>query len=127
DAKQNGQILPRLRHQRRFSSGMKRSFAAHPVEALDLVDQDCAFYIVELNRQCEWIWLASTRERTNDRKATGAVIALVSKHKSGTPFRLFTPDVRIEVDNGDVAGLRNICGHHSTRSLPTSVPTDISP
>src|ERR1700691_6034392 len=123
---QNRDVLAHLIDQRSFSLGMKFRFASCPIHTLQLIYQHRALYLTNRYRQRERIRFALACERTNYRQPARAIVALIGKHQRGTPLRLFTAHLRIEFHHHNVPGLRDVRRHHSTISLPTSAPADIS-
>ncbi len=65
DGEQNRNILPHFADQRRLSLGVEFRFATGPIHALQLIDENCALYLVDGDGQGEWVGFALAREWTN--------------------------------------------------------------
>ena len=105
---------------------MKLRAAASPVEALQLIDENGTFDFAHGDGEREGVRLALAGERTDDGQAAGAVVADVGEDERGAALRLFAADLGIEIEEDDVAGVGHVGSYHSTDSLPTAGPVEIS-
>src|SRR2546428_11819080 len=105
---------------------MKSGVAGSPVQAFELINQDRGVNFVERNRESERVRLSPAGEWTNNREATGAVIALVGDDQCWTSLGLLVSRFGVKVDPDEVSVARNVARHHSTLSFPRSAPAGIS-
>jgi hypothetical protein len=128
---QNRNVLAHLGDHGWRSFGMKLSPAASPIHALQLIDKHGPFHASNGDRQREWIWLDLAGQGTNHGQTAGAVVAEIGEDERGPALslfaaNLFSANVGIKVQEDNVAGIGNVLAHHSTASLPTSGPSEIS-
>src|SRR5579872_633364 len=126
DGKQDRNVLTDLVEQRSRNSGMEFRAASGPVHTLQLINKNGALHVIDCYRQGKGIGFALAGERTNHRESAGPVISHVGQHESRTALCLLAANLRVEVEENDIACLRNVGTYHSTDSLPTSGPRAIS-
>src|SRR5208283_1461772 len=125
-AEQNGNVLAYFAEQGWRRGGMELCVTSGPVHALQLIDKDRPFDVVNCDGKSEGIGFALAGQRTNYRQSAGAIVTLVGEYQGRPAFGLFAAHLRIKIHHHDVAGVRCVRGHHSTTSLPTSAVVEIS-
>ena len=105
---------------------MKLRPAAFPIHALQLIDKHRPFHAPNGDRLREGIRFDLAGQGTNHGQAAGPVVAEIGQDQGGPALGLFAANLRIEIQEDNVAGIRNVLVHHSTASLPTSGPSEIS-
>ena len=108
------------------SFGMKLRPAALPIHALQLIDKHGPFHTPNGDRQSEGVRFDLAGQGTNHGQTAGPVVAEIGQDQGGPALGLFPANLGIEVQEDNVAGIRNVLAHHSTASLPISGPSEIS-
>ena len=105
---------------------MKLRSATLPIHALQLIDKHGPFHASNMDRQGEGVGFDLAGQGKNDRQTAGPVVAQIGQDQGGPAPSLFPANLRIEIQEDNVASIRNVLIHHSTASLPISGPSDIS-
>ena len=105
---------------------MKLRPAPRPIHALQLIDQHRPFHAPNGDRQREGVRFDLAGQGTNHGQAAGPVVAEIGQDQSRPALGLFPANLGIEVQEDNVASIGNVPVHHSTASLPTSGPSEIS-
>ncbi len=105
---------------------MKSCFACGPIDALDVIHQNRAFYLVDDDRKCEWIRSPLAGQGTNHNEAAGAIVGLIGQYQSWPTLTLFVADLRVKIEPGNIADIGNVSLYHSTLSRPESGPQSVS-